>query len=404
MDRPLANIRVIDFTHVVAGPHCCMWLASLGAEVIKVESLSHPDSMRISQLRAGDEGSVEHSPTFVAANLMKKSCAIDISKPEGQDLAKRLVALSDVAVENFSPGVMDRFGLGYKDLVKVKPDLVMASISGFGQEGAYAGFVGVGQTIQAFSGLSSSTGYLGGPPEQFFMYYSDVLSGQSAAFGVLAALRHRMLTGEGQYVDVAMSEAAISVAPGAALHYAMTGRNLDRRENRDELMSPHGCYRCLGHERWIAVAVQNEAEWREFVRVLGHTQWLTDPRFLDMHLRLENQDDLDALINGVTRELDAYELSTRLQAAGIAAAPTQTAKDILADPHLDSRDFFVEVDQGALGTAKLPRMPWRISGVEHPVYTPAPRHGDSTDEVLQGLVGLDVDEIERLRSIGAVGH
>jgi len=403
MNLPLANVRVVDFTHVVAGPHCTMWLASLGAEVLKIETAAHPDSMRQSQLRAQDEGTIEKSPTFVAGNLSKKSVAINIATPEGRDLCRRLIAESDVVVENFSSGIVERFGLGYEDLRQIRPDIIMASISGFGHTGAYAGFVAVGQTIQAFSGISSTTGYIGGPPEQYFMYYCDVLTGQSAVLGILAALRHRARTGEGQFIDVAMSETAISVAPAAVLHYSATGQRLAPQGNSDEAMAPHGCYPCKGVEAWLAIAVQDDSEWRALCDVLEHPEWAGDPRFARLSLRIENQAELDGLLTSETRGRDAFELAAALQANGIAAAPSQTARDLLADPQLAARDYFVDVAQNALGTAKLPRLPWRLGNIKQPPYGEAPAFDSSTENVLRDLLGLSDVEIGRLRECGALG-
>ena len=399
---PLDGIRVVDFTQAVAGPHCTLWLASLGAEVIKIETERRPDSMRLSQLRSDEGSSVNKSPLFIVTNLWKKTCGIDISNPGGSELCRDLIRESDVVIDNFKAGVMEQFGLGYEDLKAIKPGIVMASISGYGHTGAYAGFAGFAPNIHAFSGLSEVTGYLGGPAEQMFMYYADVPPGQAAALGILAALRQRVRTGEGQYVDVAMSEVLVSLVPEPLLEFGLTGRTTTRRENRDPIMAPHGCYRCEGIQQWLAVAVAGDQQWRTFADILGHPEWADDPRWADTHLRHTNEDELDATIAAAVEPANAHELAERLMAAGIAAAPSNTVKDVLENPQHQARDFLGEVDQPEMGTATLPRLPWRLSTIEQEPFVPAPLIGQNTDEVLREILGLEEDAIRELRESGAV--
>jgi crotonobetainyl-CoA:carnitine CoA-transferase CaiB-like acyl-CoA transferase len=386
---PLEGIRVIDFTQMVAGPHCTLWLASLGAEVIRIESPKRPDPFRMSMLKPGTEATLNNSALFVTTNLMKRSCAVDIAQPDGQQLVHELVKRSDVVVANFRPGVTEAFNMGYETLRTINPGIVMAEITGYGHEGAYAAFQAVAPNIHAFSGLCASTGYPGGQPEQTFMTYADVITGVMGAFSVLAALYQRELTGEGQFVDVAMSETIISVAPEPVLRAAL-GETLLRRGNDEEGFAPHGCFRCAGRDRWIAIAVFDDGQWEALAGVLGLIDAGTDPRFASVAARWENREELDRIIGEATSSSDPVELARRLQEAGVGAAPARTAEDVLADSQLISDGFIQPVTHSELGEAWLPVMPWRIetdSRSQRPTG-PAPDIGEGTREILGGLLGL----------------
>jgi crotonobetainyl-CoA:carnitine CoA-transferase CaiB-like acyl-CoA transferase len=399
---PLTGVRVIDFTQLLAGPHCTLWLASLGADVIKIESRRRPDPFRMSQPRPGETDPLNQNPLFITSNLMKRDCGIDIASPAGQELCHELIKRSDVVVENFRPGVVENFGLGYEQLREVKPDIIMASVSGYGHTGAYAAFSGMAPNLHAFSGLSAATGFEGGPPEQIFMYYGDIPPGQAAALGIIGALRHRKRTGEGQYIDVAMSEVLASLAPEPVLEYTFTGRTLLPRGNRDLVMVPHGCYPCAGRERWLAVAVASEERWQQFAAILGHEEWTRDPRFSDVYSRHQNEDALDELIAEATRPQEAPELVKRLLEAGIAAAPSNNIKDLLGDSQLLDTGFVLEIDQPVAGPALLPLLPWNISTVPERPVGPAPVLVSATDQVMRDVLELPDERIQDLRAAGVI--
>jgi crotonobetainyl-CoA:carnitine CoA-transferase CaiB-like acyl-CoA transferase len=401
---PLEGIRVVDFTHFVSGPHCTLWLASMGAEVLKIESPKRPDAFRLSQLKANIEPTLNNSAIFVTTNLMKRSCVIDIATPEGQDLCQRLVAQSHVVVANFRPGVLEQFGLDFTTLVKVNPQLVMAVITGYGYTGDYAAFQALGPNIHAFSGLSAGTGYPDGPPEQLFGTYADVIAGQVAALAIIAALHESASTGRGAYLDTAMSEAMIAVAPEAVLHAAQSGLPMSRRGNDEPGVAPHGCYPTVGDDHWIALAAFDDNQWRSLLGVLELGELAEDSRFCTAELRYANRRDLDAAIAAATVRQEAGVLAATLQKAGIAAAPVRNAEDVLADEQLADDGFLGSVTHAELGSAVLPKLPWRISvdGVAERPIGPAPDFAADTRDVLQTVLGVSDTEWTSLAERGIV--
>jgi crotonobetainyl-CoA:carnitine CoA-transferase CaiB-like acyl-CoA transferase len=401
---PLDGVRVVDFTHFVAGPHATLWLASLGADVMKIESPKRPDAFRLSQLKANIEPTLNNSAIFATTNLMKRSCCIDIATPAGQELCHGLVAASDVVVANFRPGILEQFGLDYETLSAINPALIMAVITGYGYTGEFAAFQALGPNIHAFSGLSAATGYPGGPPEQLFGTYADVIAGQVAALSILAALYQRETTGCGDYLDIAMSEAMISVAPQAVLDAALLHAETPRQGNDEPGTAPHGCYPCAGDDRWIAIATFGDNHWHRLLTVLGLGRLRDDPRFTSAGLRWTNRRALDELIGAATAAHAAADLAAALQQAGVAATVVRTAEDVLADPQLLADDFLGPVTHAELGEAVLPKMPWRITvdGAGERPIGPAPDFGHETRQILQALVGVTDEQWADLREGGVV--
>lgn len=402
---PLEGVRVVDFTQFVAGPHCTLWLASMGAEVFKIESPKRPDAFRLSQLKAGIEPTLNNSALFATSNLMKRSCVIDIATIEGQELCRDLVAVSDVVTANSRPGVLEQFGLGYATLSEVNPRIVMAAITGYGYTGDFAAFQALGPNIHAFSGLSAVTGYPGGPPEQLFGTYADVIGGQVAALAILAGLHRRDQSGHGEYIDVAMAEAMISVAPEAVLRAGVLGQPTPRLGNDEPGVAPHGCYPSAGTDRWIAIATFTDEHWHRLTDVLGLVGLRDDPRFATVARRWNNRRDLDALLGEQTAQHSPDELAEALQKVGVAAAPVRLAGDVLADPQLVADDFIAAVSHNELDTAELPKLPWRITvdGVGERPLGPAPDFGHDTRDVLQSLVGVSDERWAALLERGIVG-
>jgi crotonobetainyl-CoA:carnitine CoA-transferase CaiB-like acyl-CoA transferase len=370
-----------------------MWLASLGAEVLKIESPQRPDAFRLSQLKANVEPTLNNSAIFAASNLMKRSCCIDIAKPQGQELVRNLVAVSDIAVANLRPGVLEQFGLDYDALSAVNPRLIMAVITGYGYAGDFAAFQALGPNIHAFSGLSAATGYPGGPPEQLFGTYADVVAGQVSLLSILAALYRRDSTGRGEYIDTAMSEALISMAPEPVLSAALTGEAIRRRGNDEPGVSPHACYPCAGDDRWVAIAAFDDQQWNSVVDVLELDRLRADPRFASLESRWCNRRELDREMAAATVTREAAELAAALQQVGVAAAPVRTAEDVMADDQLLEDGFLGPVTHTELGEAVLPKLPWRISvnGANERPIGPAPDFGQDTREVLRSMLGVTDD-------------
>ena len=399
---PLAGIRVADFTWVWAGPHATLQLAHLGAEVIRIEALQRPCVTRLLPPWPDGQPGPNRSGYFNQFNQGKRSIVVDLKTPEGLDLARRLVARSDVAAENFAAGVMDRLGLGYDVLRALNPRLVMIALSGYGATGPERAFVSYGPAQVPLSGMSSLTGYRGWPPMHVGISYGDPNGGMHGAFAVLAALWHRERTGTGQYIDLSQWETSMSVLPEGIMDAIMNGGAPARDGNRDPFMAPHGIFRAAGDERWIALAARSDEEWRRLATVMGAPEAAADARFVTLAARKANEDALEAQVTAWTSSRPAEESLALLQGAGLAAFLAMTNRDLFEDPHLRARGFFVELEHPEVGVRRHLGIPWRMSGTPCAVERPAPCLGEATDYVLGEILGLDTATRADLRARGVV--
>lgn len=398
-NRPLAGIRILDFGWILSVPHCTAWLGTLGAEVIRVESMSRLDLSRAG-LYGGADGvpGVNRSAGFNGLNYSKQSVTLNVATPEGAALARELAKISDVVSENFATGVMDRLGLGYEALRALKPDIIMLSGSTLGTSGPEREASGWGPNVGAYAGLPFISGYRDGPPADLGGIWPDYMIGTMMAFAVLSAVHHHRRTGEGQRIEIAMGEVVTATIPEAVLDYTMNGRERPRMGNRDEAMAPHDVYPCSGDDRWVAIAVATDEEWRALCGAAGHPEWAHDPRFADAFSRHRHQDDLDRLLGGWTRCHTPEEMTHTLQAAGVAAAPVMSVFDLMADPHLAARGFVVEMDHPEVGPRTVAGLPARFGAIPALAYTPAPCLGQHTGAVLGDLLHLNSAEIRRLQA------
>ena len=394
---PLEGVRIVDFGWILAVPHATAWLGCLGAEVIRVESQARLDLVRVLPGTAADEqAGLNRSGAFNGLSYSKKSVTLNLATVRGVELAKRLVARADVVTENFTPGVMGRLGLDYESLRAVKPDLVMLSGSPLGQTGPERTATGWGPNTQAFAGLPFMTGYSGGPPVGLGGFYPDFMVGVSMAFSVMAALRHRSRTGEGQHVEIAMAETVASMLPDALLDFGMNGREPERRGNRDPRRAPQGVYPCSGEDKWVAISVGSDEEWRALRSALGDPDWARDPELDSCPARLRRHDELDESIASWTRERTHYEAMHELQAAGVAAAPCLDALELVDDPQLRELGLMVAIDHPEVGPREVAGLPGRFSRLPGYRYGSAPLLGQHNREVLGGLLGLSDEELLRL--------
>src|SRR5215470_3787276 len=308
---PLEGIRVADFTWVWAGPFCTLQLAHLGAEVIRVETTTRVCVTRMLPPFANFEMGINRSGYFNQYNQGKKSLALDLKKPEALAVAKRLCAASDVVVENFASGVMDRMGLGYDVLRALRPDVVMIALSGYGATGPDSDKVSYGPAQVPLSGMSSLTGYRDHPPMHVGISYGDPTGGLHGAFAVLAALMHRARTGEGQYVDLSQWETSIAIIGEGMMAQTMNGAPPPRIGNRDPYMSPHGLFHCQGEDRWVSIVIADEDEWQRFCQGIGQPGLATDARFATLTERKKNEDALESLITAWTHTLTAEEVTRK---------------------------------------------------------------------------------------------
>jgi len=402
-DLPLAGIRVLDFTWAWAGPFCTMQLAHLGAEVIRVESAGRPCVTRAIPPFADDIAGPNRAGYFNQYNQGKKSIMLDLSKPEAIDIACQLVKHADVVVNNFAAGVMDKLGLGYNKLRGIKADIIMSEMSGYGQTGPFKAFVGYGPPASAAAGMFFGTGYRGGGAGEIGVSYPDPNAGIFGAFAIVAALTHRALTGEGQYIDQSQLETAVVLMPEGLLEYEMNQREPERNGNRDAVMAPHECYKAAGDdEKWVSIAVGSEAEWHALCQVLGQPALAGDPRFKTAARRKQNEDALDEIITAWTSTRDRWETTRALQAVGVAAFPAMSNRDLAEDAHLNERGYLVRLEHPEVGQRAHAGIPWKMSGTPCAVRSPAPLRGADTEEVLKKLLGITGDRVEQLRKTGVL--
>jgi len=395
---PLDGVRVADFSWVWAGPFCTMHLAHLGAEVIKIESRSHLDlTRRLPMFPRDVEPGLNRNVLFNQWSLGKKSVAMNLTKPEGIALARELITKSDVVVDNFATGVMERLGLGYDQLKKLKPEIIMASISGYGHTGPQKNYMAYGPAIAPLTGLSSLTGYSDGPPQEVGISYGDPNAGINAAVAICAALAARHRTGRGQYIDVSLWEAVAALVPEGWMDYAMNGTQPPRQGNRDPWMAPHNCFRCAGDEEWVTIACGTDEEWRALCHALGQPQLATDVRFRTARDRKTHEDALENLLTAWTSTRDRWDVTRSLQAVGVAAFPSMNTKDLAEDPHLNAREFFARLPHPEVGVQTHTGIPWRLRHAPNGVRAPAPLLGQHTDQIVRGLLQYSEQEIARLK-------
>ena len=394
---PLDGIRVADFCWAWAGPYGALQLAHLGADVIRIESAKRLCPSRLIPPWPDNESGVNRAGYFNQYNQGKRSLTLDLKAPEAIDIAKTLVSKSDIVMNNFASGVMEKLGVGYDVLRRIKPDIIMVSLPGYGTSGPEKDFVSYGPPQVAQSGLSALTGYVGGPPMMAGFSYGDPNGGVHATFAVMAALLHREKTGQGQYIDLSQWEAAIMLLPEALMDYSMNGTQPERMGNRDPHMAPHGVFRSKGDDRWVSLSVRDEAEWQRLCEVMGQPELSADARFASLAARKENEAALEAIVTAWTQEISADEATQALQNAGIPAYPTLDAIDMVNSPHVGARDYFVELEHPEVGTRRHMGIPWTMSRTPCEIRRPAPCLGQDTDAVLTDIVGLSQDEITALR-------
>ena len=393
---PLAGIRVTEFTSAWAGPYATCLLGFLGAEVIKVESRRRLDHARNLSFSTGRRFSgPNESSVFNNLNLNKKSVTLNLSKPKAVEIAKQLVRVSDVVMENMRPGVIPRLGLGYEVLRDIKSDLIYLSSSSCGQTGPEREYVGYAPTFAALGGVSHITGYEDWPPSNF-MGSMDLRSATTSTFVILAALIYRQRTGEGQYIDLASQETIAVLAGDLFLDYFMNHRVAGRKGNKDEVLAPHNCYRCQGEDNWVSIAVATDEEWQALCRVMGKPELMEDARFSSSKGRLKNQGVLDEIINQWTMDRDYYEVTKVLQEAGVGSAPSLSSEGLFQDPHLQARGVYFQVDHPVMGKDWVVGPPWRFSETPARIQRHSPLLGEHNEEIFGQMLGLSSEEIREL--------
>jgi benzylsuccinate CoA-transferase BbsF subunit len=414
----LAGVRVTDFCWMGVGACATRLLADFGAEVIRIEDRNRLDMPRRlpiykGQVRTYGEEDANPDPNkgglFNNYNRNKLGVTINMRDPRGRELADRLIAASSVVTENFAPGVMERWGLIYERVRELTPNVIYARMSGYGHSGPHAEYRSYGPVVQAVSGLSYISGLPGREPSGWGLSYMDNQAAFYNAAALLLAIYNRNNNGVGCEVDVSAIEAGVSLLGPLLLDVAVNGRSTrgpdfptgNRLEHPDA--APHGVYPCRDDDRWIAIAVFNDTEWRALAAEMGDPEWASDSRFATQASRFAHQDDLDARIGAWTRGRERYDLMHRLQARGVTAAVVQTAEDINEhDPQLAHRGVFFELDHPVIGPARFEGTPIKFSGLQQHNWRSAPLLGEDNAYVFQNILGLSASEYEQLVAEGVI--
>ena len=412
-NQPLKNYRVLDLSRIWAGPYCTKLMADMGAEIIKMESLSVYDSHRgpinpargIAAYPDGEPGDEpwNRNGWFNCLHLSKYGITLELTSETGRNVFDQLVSISDVVIENFRQGSLERLGYSYETLRRLRPDLIYVSMPAFGNSGPWQKYLAYGIGQEQLSGMAHMTGYRGEGPMKSGINHGDPITGSHAAGVLLAALRYRKRTGKGMYIDVSQQESAVSLIGADVLTYQLTGEEPQRRGNRSPYFAPHNSYRCAGEDRWVAIAVTNDEEWRQLAQLVGGSELSADPRFATLAGRLENEDQLDDLISGWTVDKKAYDLCHLLQREGVPASPVMGGPDLLADPHYAARGTFVRVNHEQVGEKTYPGIPWKMSATPGKARWASPTLGQHNRQIYGELLAMPTDDITALEEQGIIG-
>ena len=412
-NQPLKNYRVLDLSRIWAGPYCTKLMADMGAEIIKMESLSVYDSHRgpinpargIAAYPDGEPGDEpwNRNGWFNCLHLSKYGITLELTSETGRNVFDQLVSISDVVIENFRQGSLERLGYSYETLRRLRPDLIYVSMPAFGNSGPWQKYLAYGIGQEQLSGMAHMTGYRGEGPMKSGINHGDPITGSHAAGVLLAALRYRKRTGKGMYIDVSQQESAVSLIGADVLAYQLTGEEPQRRGNRSPYFAPHNSYRCAGEDRWVAIAVTNDEEWRQLAQLVGGSELSADPHFATLAGRLENEDQLDDLISGWTVDKKAYDLCHLLQREGVPASPVMGGPDLLADPHYAARGTFVRVNHEQVGEKTYPGIPWKMSATPGKARWASPTLGQHNRQIYGELLAMPTDDITALEEQGIIG-
>ncbi|MCX6020946.1 MAG: CoA transferase [Chloroflexi bacterium] len=416
MRLPLEGLRVVALVEVWAGPWGASMLADMGAEVIHVEAIQRaaytrsplkPVASPIAAYANNDTASPrpwERGVGLNQPNRNKLGITLDLTRPRGIELLKQLIATSDIFIENYASGVVERMGLSYDTLKAVKPDLIYLSTSGYGYGGPYHGWTSFGNTVDAVAGHASLRYYPDTDPTYAGnIVETDAIGGALIVFQVLTALEYRARTGEGQRIETSQAETMTSQLSQAVMDYSMNGRTAQPIGNRDTAMAPHNVYRCKGTDRWVTIACRNDAEFATLAALMGTPELATDPRFADVLSRHKNQDALDPLVAAWTAKRDPQTIMHLLQAHGVPAATVMDDEMAYQDPHLHQRGYFQMVTNPSTGTHLYPGMMWKLSKTEAGIRIPSHTLGQHNREVFQGMLGLSDAEYAELHDQLYVG-
>jgi crotonobetainyl-CoA:carnitine CoA-transferase CaiB-like acyl-CoA transferase len=403
-ELPFADLRVLDLSTFWAGGYVTSFLGAFGADVVKVESIQRPDGFRYQGVFPSDgDAWYERGGMWQATNLDKRDITLDLGSDAGRELALRLVETADVVVENFSPRVLDEFGLGYDQLVDVKPDVILVRMPGFGLEGPWRDYVGWALGFEQTAGMAAATGYPDGPPRSL-QGPADPIVGAHATVALLAALEHRRRTGEGRQIEVAQIEVAACVTAEPVIEYSMNAVVSEREGNRQRGVV-QGVYPAAGEDTWVALTVRDDADWAALTRVMGRPELAGDPRYASQAQRIAAHDEIDEIVASWSATRAADELVDELQAQHLPAARVLTMDRMYDEPQLTARGFYTELEHPISGPRRFPGWPMRFSrGPAHHHRRRAPTLGEHNTEILGDELGLTSDELAALREQRVIGE
>lgn len=409
--RPLSGVRIFDLTRYLAGAGGPRILGNLGAEVIRVEWPQHPavDLTRFLGPFQDEEPGMNRSGFFAQINVDKLSISLNMSSPQGREIARRLIGVSDIVMENFSPDVMSHWDLDYESLKRIKPDIIYISQSGFGQTGPNREFRTYGPIAQAYSGMQLMTGLPDQEPAGWGFSILDHMGAYYGAMAAMMALHYRAKTGEGICIDLAQAQLGCTVTGPCLLDYTVNGRPYGRpglppgNRSFHPRAVPHTTYRALGDDEWVVIGAFNDTQWRSLVQGMGDPAWAQEERFSTLLGRIDNEEELDRRIGEWTAQRERYEVMHTLQAAGVPAAVVQTARDKLeADPQLRHRKLYTRLDHLILGERWYEGVPAKLSRTPGQLRRPSPMLGEHDEYVYHEILGLSRQEIEQLRKDGVL--
>ncbi|MBN1850160.1 MAG: CoA transferase [Deltaproteobacteria bacterium] len=396
--KALEGVRVVDFTWALAGPLVTKTLGDFGAEIIKIEREDGEIARRVPPFP--DRVDVNRAGGFNNRNRNKYGMKLNMKDPRGVELAKKLVSKSHLVIENYASGVIEKWGLGYDELSKIKPDIIMTSMPGFGHSGPYRRNIGYGQNLHAFSSWFDLTGYPDRPPSGFSFAYSDYIVGGFATAITLAALNHWKETGEGCYIEIPQFETLVGTLGVTYMDYFVNHRAANRRGNTVppyvRAAAPHGSYPCKGEDRWCVISVFTDEEWKAFRKAIGSPEWTKEDRYSTTLSRLENADELDKRVASWTREYTPDEVMTILQEAGVAAGAVREIRDLVdMDPQMKELKFYVEAEHPELGKRLFENNVFNLYETPGKIKRGAPLLGEHTDFICKEILGMTEDEINQ---------
>ncbi|MBM4463644.1 MAG: CoA transferase [Chloroflexi bacterium] len=401
--RPLEGLKVIDFTWLISGPIACKTLADHGAEVIKIETSSIPDNIRITTPFNANITGVNRSATFANYNSSKYSLTLNLRHPKASKIAERLVIWADVVVESFRPGTMKRWGLGYENLRKIKPEIIMLSMTMQGQTGPFSHVPGVGTQLQALVGVTHLTGWPDREPVGTPIPYPDFISPWYIVVAVMAALDYRRRTGQGVYIDISQLETSLQFMGVPLLDYTVNGKVQTRMGNQHPYAAPHGVYFCRGDNRWCAIAAFTDEEWRSLCEVMANPSWTKEPRFATFLSRKKNESELNTLVEEWTSMHTAEEVISLLQSAGVPAGVVQNGQDLLEhDSQLRHRHHFWAFDHHETGQHVTEMAPYRLSCSPGEPKWAAPCLGEHNHYICTQILGMSDAEFIELVTEGVL--